>query len=114
MGGMIIGEELIKVIWGPQQIPLPLPTALRGSLLRLSVIAALLALAPVESALAQGAVKSVHKDWQIRCDTPPGAKAEQCQRSRKAGRSEMVTGRDQPGGSINTCGLSHECKIFFA
>ena len=29
-------------------------------------------------ALAQGAVKSVHKDWQIRCDTPPGAKAEQC------------------------------------
>ena len=28
--------------------------------------------------LAQGAVKSVHKDWQIRCDTPPGAKSEQC------------------------------------
>ncbi len=33
MGGMIIGEEMIKVIWGPQQIPLPLPTALRGSIL---------------------------------------------------------------------------------
>jgi len=33
MGGMIIGEELIKVIWGPEQIPLPLPEALRGSLL---------------------------------------------------------------------------------
>jgi branched-chain amino acid transport system permease protein len=33
MGGMIIGEELIKVIWGPAQIPLPLPAALRGSLL---------------------------------------------------------------------------------
>ena len=31
MGGMIVGEELIKVIWGPLQIPLPLPTALRGS-----------------------------------------------------------------------------------
>ncbi len=31
MGGMIIGEELIKVVWGPQQIPLPLPEALRGS-----------------------------------------------------------------------------------
>ena len=42
------------------------------------LLVALLALAPVESALAQGAVKSVHKDWQIRCDTPPGAKAEQC------------------------------------
>ena len=27
---------------------------------------------------AQGAVRSVHGDWQIRCDTPPGAQAEQC------------------------------------
>ncbi len=33
MGGMIIGEELIKVVWGPMQIPLPLPNGLRGSLL---------------------------------------------------------------------------------
>ncbi len=32
MGGMIIGEELIKVIWGPEQIPLPLPEAIRGSI----------------------------------------------------------------------------------
>jgi branched-chain amino acid transport system permease protein len=32
MGGLIIGEELIKVIWGPAQIPLPLPEALRGSI----------------------------------------------------------------------------------
>ena len=31
MGGMIVGEELIKVVWGPQQIPLPLPETLRGS-----------------------------------------------------------------------------------
>jgi invasion protein IalB len=37
-----------------------------------------LALVPTGRAAAQGAVKSVHKDWQIRCDTPPGAKAEQC------------------------------------
>ncbi|HWI80951.1 branched-chain amino acid ABC transporter permease [Ramlibacter sp.] len=33
MGGMIIGEELIKVIWGPLQIPLPLPQGMRGALL---------------------------------------------------------------------------------
>ena len=33
MGGMIIGEELIKVIWGPLQIALPLPEAMRGSLI---------------------------------------------------------------------------------
>ena len=32
MGGMIIGEEIIKVIWGPAQLPLPLPEALRGSI----------------------------------------------------------------------------------
>lgn len=32
MGGMIIGEELIKVVWGPGPQPLPLPTALRGAL----------------------------------------------------------------------------------
>ena len=31
MGGMIIGEELIKVIWGPDQIPLPLPQAMKGA-----------------------------------------------------------------------------------
>jgi len=35
-------------------------------------------LAASAPAAAQGAVKSVHKDWQIRCDTPPGAKNEQC------------------------------------
>jgi len=30
MGGMIIGEELIKASWGAQLIPLPMPEALRG------------------------------------------------------------------------------------
>jgi branched-chain amino acid transport system permease protein len=33
IGGAIVGEELIKVVWGPAQIPLPLPEALRGSIL---------------------------------------------------------------------------------
>ncbi|WP_168560781.1 branched-chain amino acid ABC transporter permease [Rhizobacter sp. SG703] len=32
MGGMIIGEELIKAIWGPALVPLSLPQALRGVL----------------------------------------------------------------------------------
>lgn len=31
MGGLIIGEELIKVFWGPDQLAVPLPQALRGS-----------------------------------------------------------------------------------
>jgi invasion protein IalB len=53
--------------------------ALAGRLwFAVTLLVALPALVPPGSALAQGAVKSVHKDWQIRCDTPPGAKAEQC------------------------------------
>ena len=31
MGGMIVGEEIIKVLWGPIQIALPLPSSLTGS-----------------------------------------------------------------------------------
>ena len=31
MGGMIIGEEIVKIIWGPLQIPLSIPEGLRGS-----------------------------------------------------------------------------------
>jgi len=45
--------------------------------LAMALAAALMAV-PAERAAAQGAVRSVHKDWQIRCDTPPGAKSEQC------------------------------------
>jgi invasion protein IalB len=29
-------------------------------------------------ALAQGEVKSKHGDWDLRCDTPPGAQSQQC------------------------------------
>jgi invasion protein IalB len=32
----------------------------------------------INPAAAQGTVKSVHSDWQVRCDTPPGAQGEQC------------------------------------
>ena len=31
MGGMIVAEQLINVIWGAEQIALPLPAALRGA-----------------------------------------------------------------------------------
>ena len=33
MGGMIVAEQMIHVIWGPDQIPLPLPTSFRGAIL---------------------------------------------------------------------------------
>ena len=31
MGGAIVTEQLVVVIWGPEQIPLPLPASLRGA-----------------------------------------------------------------------------------
>ncbi len=33
MGGMIVAEQLINVIWGAEQIALPLPASLRGAIL---------------------------------------------------------------------------------
>jgi invasion protein IalB len=53
-----------------------LSAALRRLLCGSVAIAGLLGL--TAAAHAQGAVRSVHGDWQIRCDTPPGAQAEQC------------------------------------
>jgi invasion protein IalB len=38
-------------------------------------LAGVLALQPLQ---AQGLVRSTHGDWQMRCETPPGARAEQC------------------------------------
>lgn len=51
-----------------------------GGLKGLLLIAALIigALGAASPAAAQGVVKSVHGEWQIRCDTPPGAQSEQC------------------------------------
>jgi invasion protein IalB len=42
----------------------------------MAVIAGLLGSVGVAS--AQGAIRSTHGDWQIRCETPPGAQSEQC------------------------------------
>ena len=33
MGGMIVAEQMINVIWGAEQIPLPLPASFRGSVM---------------------------------------------------------------------------------
>jgi len=45
---------------------------------------------PSVRAPAQGVVKSVFGDWQIRCDTPPGAQNEQC------ALIQSVTAEDRP------------------
>jgi invasion protein IalB len=47
--------------------------AVAGALLTMMSLAS--SAGPVQ---AQGAVKAVFGDWQIRCDTPPGAQNEQC------------------------------------
>jgi invasion protein IalB len=64
-----------------------------GALIRVS-LACVAVLAGVALAalpvLAQGTVKSVHGDWQIRCDTPPGAQGEQC------ALIQSVTAEDRP------------------
>jgi invasion protein IalB len=61
--------------------PVPPPPGFgRRVVVALTVMMAALCLsgAMVSGAQAQGAVRSVHGDWQIRCETPPGAQAEQC------------------------------------
>jgi invasion protein IalB len=48
---------------------------------RLAAVAAgvlALALGYISTARAQGAIRSVHGNWQVRCDTYPGAQGEQC------------------------------------
>jgi invasion protein IalB len=60
----------------------------RGRLVRALALVAFAAGAG--SVAAQGVVKSVHGDWQIRCDTPPGAPSEQC------ALIQSVTAEDRP------------------
>jgi len=55
-----------------------------------ALVAVLMVLAPAGKAQAQGAVRSIHNDWQIRCDTPPGAQGEQC------ALIQSVTADDRP------------------
>ena len=43
-----------------------------------------------DHAAAQGVVRSVSGDWQIRCETPPGAQGEQC------ALMQSVTAEDRP------------------
>ncbi len=43
-----------------------------------AIAGALVLAASGGAALAQGAVKAKHGDWELRCETPPGASKEQC------------------------------------
>ncbi len=57
--------------------------------LALAAAAAAAVLTP-PSAGAQGTVRATHGDWQMRCDTPPGAQDEQC------ALIQSVTADDRP------------------
>jgi invasion protein IalB len=46
-------------------------------------------------AAAQGAIKGQYGDWQVRCDTPPGAKSEQC------ALIQNVTAEDKPNVGLS-------------
>jgi invasion protein IalB len=54
------------------------------------VVTMVASLGVASDALAQGTVRSIHNDWQIRCDTPPGAQSEQC------ALIQSVTAEDRP------------------
>ncbi len=62
----------------------PLRYAVAGAVILAAAVAA------SGQVAAQGAVKSVYGDWQIRCDTPPGAQAQQC------ALMQSVTAEDRP------------------
>lgn len=46
-------------------------------------------------AAAQGRVTATHGDWEIRCDTPPGAQSEQC------ALVQSVTAEDRPNVGLS-------------
>jgi invasion protein IalB len=55
----------------------------------------LIGVAPPHAAMAQGIVRGQFGDWQIRCDTPPGAKSEQC------ALIQNVTAEDRPNVGLS-------------
>src|ERR1041385_7997469 len=72
----------------PSNIGYTIDAVIRVSL---ACVAAVVGIAlATTAASAQGTVKSVHGDWQIRCDTPPGAQGEQC------ALIQSVTAEDRP------------------
>ena len=70
-----------------------LKSAFHRSLAALALIAA--TALPVPAALAQGEVKAQFGDWQMSCDTPPGATFEQC------ALIQNVTAEDQPNVGLS-------------
>jgi invasion protein IalB len=71
--------------WMPRTVAQALASALAGVAIVLGAMTA-----GGSQAAAQGVVRSVSGDWQIRCETPPGAQGEQC------ALMQSVTAEDRP------------------
>jgi invasion protein IalB len=78
------GETIMRLVHAGRMLGRMVPVVGAAALLALTVATF------GGNALAQGAVRSVHGDWQIRCDTPPGAQNEQC------ALMQSVTAEDRP------------------
>ncbi|WP_296577309.1 invasion associated locus B family protein [Phreatobacter sp.] len=81
----------------PTQPRLPRTGLRRG--LRGVALAALALVAVGGAALAQGAVRATHGDWQVRCDTPPGSRSEQC------ALVQNVAAEDRPNVALTVIAL---------
>ena len=57
----------------------------------------LLTLSTADVATAQGVVRNTYGDWQMRCETPAGAKTEQC------AIVQNVAAEDRPNISLACC-----------
>jgi invasion protein IalB len=72
------------------------------------LLLAFLALCLPLPALAQGVVKAQYGDWQMSCDTPPGASFEQC------AIIQNVTAEDQPNVGLSVIVLKtadHQARL---
>ena len=71
---------------------------LKSVWMRIAMVAGMLAMggtAMTSASLAQGEVKAQYGDWQMSCDTPPGASFEQC------AIIQNVTAEDQPNVGLS-------------
>jgi invasion protein IalB len=72
---------------------------LRGGLAGLGLVIAGFLAAGGGDVFAQGAVRTSHGDWQIRCDTPPGSRSEQC------ALVQNVAAEDRPNVALTVIAL---------
>jgi invasion protein IalB len=76
---------ICDLVWRLWALARPMASALFGGAILLAA-----AVAGGGEAAAQGVVRAVSGDWQVRCETPPGAQGEQC------ALMQVVTAEDRP------------------